>query len=164
MQKSSSYLNLQTNVLQVEPNIISPIEYPSHSPKSESGVIKMTSPLDISPNLEKPEYQMHESPTYSEGDIFPAHPETASKKKLVISGFSGIKSDIHNSYDTPIFKNNGKEYTHSAFTYNNLSNIPVKNSEKLYNEVFQRMYLQFQYRERPTRQIQVVWSLLYLLI
>lgn len=160
MQKSSSFqhLNLQTNILPPEQHIISPIEYPNQSspPKSESGVIKMSSPLDQSPNLEKPGYhQIHESPTYSEGDVFPPHLETSNKKKLVISGFSGIKSDLHNSYDTPIFRNDGKEYMHSAFTYNNLPNASLKHSEQLYNEVFQRMFYQHQYRERPLRQIKV---------
>ena len=76
------------------------------------------------------------------------------RKKLVISGFSGIKNDHHNSYDTPIFRNQERSPL-STFNYINLPST-CKNSEILYAEVIQKIQYQFEYRERPLKKPQVM--------
>ena len=65
----------------------------------------------------------------------------------MILGFSGIKNDFHNSYDTPIFKNQERS---PLSTFNHINLPPTcKNSEALYAEVIQQIQYQSEYRDRP---------------
>ena len=89
-------------------------------------------------------------PTEDEGFL----QSSGSKKKLHISGFSGVKTELISSYDTPIFRNGGRHLT-AAFNYVADEPPVCKNSETLYADTFQKIQYEYEYRARPTRKATV---------
>ena len=79
---------------------------------------------------------------------------SGSRKKLVISGFSGVKTEITSSYETPIFRNGARHLT-AAFNYVADEPPVCKNSETLYADRFQKIQYEYEYRERPARKASV---------
>jgi len=141
MRRTSSYQNMNGNnedsILQVERFISSPLHCSVHSqdasPKS----------LSISKLKKKSGYGTpdEEASTAPEG-----------KKKLVIAGFSGIKNDLQNTYDTPIFKTTLDRHGDPiGFSMTQTERTP-KNSESLYAEIFHRIQYQSEYKKPPSKK------------
>jgi len=142
------------SILQVDRFISSPMHCSVHSasfsPKSQS-----IGKFAYSRKYEGDE--MQGSPT-TEDEGASTAPE--GKKKLVIAGFSGIKNDLQNAYDTPIFQTALDRHGPIAFPNNNLTERTPRNSESLYAEIFHRIQYQSEYKKPPAKKTKVREDLL----
>jgi len=153
MRRTSSFQNIGANddsILQVDRFISSPlhcsVHSPSVSPKSQSiGKFVFNSRKSGGDEI-------HGSPT-TEDEGASTAPE--GKKKLVIAGFSGIKNDLQNAYDTPIFQTALDRHGPIAFPNNNLTERTPRNSESLYAEIFHRIQYQSEYKKPPAKKTKV---------
>lgn len=93
---------------------------------------------------------IHGSPILLNEDD-PSFQFSDTKKKVIISGFSGVKIEPVSSYDTPIFRSGTRQLT---VAFNNVADqSPVsKNSEILYSDMFQKSQYEYEYRDRPARK------------